>query len=595
MKAELDKLIETILATLVTDDIVEQSELTPEESLLITDDQESELVISIEDATKAALDDTIDRSPAENPTTKTADGKTGEYKSTTLFFVKSMIRKGIDRIHGANIARQIHDDDRDDAIEKAVAMNKIHAQFVAESEIFATRANYSADLNPENGFDYYIYRTSADEVVRPKHNSRNGKVFKYGTDQRTPDDTPLFAPRCRCHESPIDRAEAYELDNFYYPQDDSETNSTAQNDQVILNNMNQQIVNTLKTTTSIIKSESGSILVDGYIDDWDGNSFSQIRRNILYSLSADDDIQFDVTSHGGYSWEGLALYSWLRSISNKVTVNVFGYAGSAASMLIAASDEAIAGNSDGILIHNSNLCLCGNAIELKSAIDNMETVDQLYVNAYVEKTGREEAEVIELMSKDTYITSHDAYEFGLIDTIREDSPRSITARENVINDNGNDNDNGNEGIQGEDMGMKEDLATANSEVAKLTSELAVEKSKVSALESNKPDEKAIYAKALVEIKSAQDALIATESAVKDAGFKVNGDTEKDILSNAIIEAGGTIAGLDTVESLGAVFNSIKDYVAKTELTSLSDDLNGQSSNDGIVDVSSLIAKNRGVA
>jgi len=103
------------------------------------------------------------------------------------FFIAKALIEGVARIHSASVARQILDSDRNEVRDSAIARSLDLITAAAESESSSSFALKHQALAIESGFEYYIYNTSEDDVVRESHNGRNQMAFRYGS-ERTVDD-----------------------------------------------------------------------------------------------------------------------------------------------------------------------------------------------------------------------------------------------------------------------------------------------------------------------------------------------------------------------------------------------------------------------
>ena len=140
----------------------------------------------------------------------------------------------------------------------------------------------------------------------------------------------------------------------------------------------------------------------------------------LESMGDVDAIDVYINSYGGSVSQGFAIYNLLKSHPAKVTTICSGFACSIASIIFLAGDERIMQDASLLMIHNPWTVSMGNANELRKQADDLDKMAQISVDLYCEKTGLEEAVIKEMMDKETWITSKEAYELGFATTVKEE-------------------------------------------------------------------------------------------------------------------------------------------------------------------------------
>lgn len=135
-----------------------------------------------------------------------------------------------------------------------------------------------------------------------------------------------------------------------------------------------------------------------------------------------------INSYGGSVSEGLAIYSLLSEFKGHVKTIVDGFACSAASVIFMAGDERVVPKNGLLMIHNAWSEARGDSNVMKKVAEDLEKITQPSVNIYVSKTGLPEEEIKEMMDKEEWITSKEAFELGFSTTqVRKDSMQSLEA------------------------------------------------------------------------------------------------------------------------------------------------------------------------
>ena len=128
-------------------------------------------------------------------------------------------------------------------------------------------------------------------------------------------------------------------------------------------------------------------------------------------------INVHINSYGGEVAEGLAIYNSLKNHPAKVVTICDGFACSAASVVFMAGDERIMNNASLLMIHNAWMYTAGNADQLRKDADDLDTITQASINAYMERVEIDEDELKELLDNETWILPADALEMGFATSI----------------------------------------------------------------------------------------------------------------------------------------------------------------------------------
>lgn len=130
------------------------------------------------------------------------------------------------------------------------------------------------------------------------------------------------------------------------------------------------------------------------------------------------DVDVYINSPGGNVFAGSEIYSALRNATGTVRIHVVGLAASAASVIMCAGHCDISPTAM-VMIHNASVYLEGDYdyIDMQQSADALNATSRAICSAYVEKTGREESEFMELMSQEKWFTAQEAVDIGLCDEI----------------------------------------------------------------------------------------------------------------------------------------------------------------------------------
>lgn len=154
-------------------------------------------------------------------------------------------------------------------------------------------------------------------------------------------------------------------------------------------------------------------------DWWTGGGFTAKRAAAALRSIGDRDVVVQVNSPGGDMFEGIAIYNLLRAHKGKVTVQVLGWAASAASIIAMAGDEIVMGLGSFMMVHNAWGMVVGNRHDLAEAATLFEGFDSAIVDIYQARTGADRKAIVKLMDAETFMGASDAVANKFADRVDE--------------------------------------------------------------------------------------------------------------------------------------------------------------------------------
>ncbi len=137
-------------------------------------------------------------------------------------------------------------------------------------------------------------------------------------------------------------------------------------------------------------------------------------------LSADDTNQavaVNIASNGGDVFAASEIYTALKNYPGQVTVTIEGLAASAASVIAMAGDKVQISPTAQIMIHQAWSSVDGNTDDMAHESQVLSQIDQSIAGAYEAKTRMSQADLLNLMAKETWLTAKDAVDKGFADEI----------------------------------------------------------------------------------------------------------------------------------------------------------------------------------
>ncbi len=155
----------------------------------------------------------------------------------------------------------------------------------------------------------------------------------------------------------------------------------------------------------------------------DGDSAKDIIRKLWYlELShPGKPILFVINSPGGSVDSGFAIWDQIKMLTSPVTTLVTGLAASMGSILSlsAAKGRRFATENSRIMIHQPSIhgLIRGQATDLDIQAKEMLKTRRAIIQTYVEATGKDFQVIDKAIDRDTWMSAHEALEFGLLDKV----------------------------------------------------------------------------------------------------------------------------------------------------------------------------------
>jgi ATP-dependent Clp protease protease subunit len=124
-----------------------------------------------------------------------------------------------------------------------------------------------------------------------------------------------------------------------------------------------------------------------------------------------------VDSWGGDVFAAAGMYNALKEHKGKVTTKVDGKAVSAGSVIAMAGDEILMSPVSIMMIHNPWSRATGEAKDMRKAADVLDEVKETIMNAYQLKTGKDRAEISDLMDEESWMSAKKAMNEGFVDGV----------------------------------------------------------------------------------------------------------------------------------------------------------------------------------
>lgn len=155
-------------------------------------------------------------------------------------------------------------------------------------------------------------------------------------------------------------------------------------------------------------------------DMWTGGGFTAKRMAAALRGIGKNPVTVKINSPGGDMFEGIAIYNLLREHPAKVTIDVMGWAASAASIIAMAGDEIRMGLGTFMMVHNAWGIVIGNRHDMRDAAKLFDGFDAAIVDIYEARAKIDRKAIEKLMDAETFMGPSEAVEKGFADSVSSD-------------------------------------------------------------------------------------------------------------------------------------------------------------------------------
>lgn len=154
------------------------------------------------------------------------------------------------------------------------------------------------------------------------------------------------------------------------------------------------------------------LTIYGLIGDsyWEDSVSASDIDNALKGITG--DIVIHLNSPGGDAFDGITIYNLLKKHDGKVTVNVDGWACSAASVIAMAADELVMGLGSMIMIHEASSIVWGTKTEMRKEANVLDELEEGIIDIYMTKANVSREEVRSAVDAETWYGAQKAVDIG---------------------------------------------------------------------------------------------------------------------------------------------------------------------------------------
>lgn len=145
-----------------------------------------------------------------------------------------------------------------------------------------------------------------------------------------------------------------------------------------------------------------------------------------------EEVIVEINSGGGDVFAGNEIYYLLSQYKGSMTIDIVGFAGSAASIIAMAGKCRIV-PSGLVMIHNVSGGAKGDYRTMDKTSEVLKTANKAISNAYITKTGLSQERLLALMDEEKWMEAKEAFELGFVDEIINNNGKITKPIKNLYN------------------------------------------------------------------------------------------------------------------------------------------------------------------
>lgn len=136
-----------------------------------------------------------------------------------------------------------------------------------------------------------------------------------------------------------------------------------------------------------------------------------------FSALPGDSVTLNINSPGGSVFDALLMYNGMKASGKTITVRIMGVAASAASLIAMAGTTIEMPENTFMMLHSPMTGAYGNADEMRSAADMLDTIGKSLSATYEKRSGQTPEAMAAILSKDTWLSAQECVDKGLADKV----------------------------------------------------------------------------------------------------------------------------------------------------------------------------------
>lgn len=153
-----------------------------------------------------------------------------------------------------------------------------------------------------------------------------------------------------------------------------------------------------------------------------GITASKFVRDLKEADDGSSLVVVSINSPGGDLFDGFAIHNALVRLGDRCTARIDGVAASSASVIACGASQVVIASNAMMMIHNPSTFAYGTSEELRKTADMMDKARDGILASYRRKApSLDDAELVQMLDAETWLTAEEAVALGFADVIDEKS------------------------------------------------------------------------------------------------------------------------------------------------------------------------------
>lgn len=159
------------------------------------------------------------------------------------------------------------------------------------------------------------------------------------------------------------------------------------------------------------------IFLNGEVND--ESSYDVITKLLYLDSINNEEISLYINSPGGSVIQGLAIIDCMNTIKSNVATYCIGASYSMGAIILSSGSigKRYALPNSEIMIHSPSTTLAGKAEEISLSSKRLDNTKDKLIEILSKNTKKNKKQINKYFSRDTFMTTSEALEFGIIDKI----------------------------------------------------------------------------------------------------------------------------------------------------------------------------------
>jgi ATP-dependent protease ClpP protease subunit len=174
--------------------------------------------------------------------------------------------------------------------------------------------------------------------------------------------------------------------------------------------------NQARKPQNVVNAGEASIYIYDIISaDWGISAASVVAA--LAQIGEAETLNVYINSPGGDVFESRAIMAAIGRFNGNTVAHIDSLCASAATSIALSCNTVNMAEGALFMVHNASAMAYGDKEDMLNMAALLEKIELSIIKDYTDKTGIEDADIIEMMDKETWLTASEALSLGFVDSV----------------------------------------------------------------------------------------------------------------------------------------------------------------------------------